>query len=97
MKILRYTTRQNFLVALVTDEDAYLLQRFPDESTVLRDIDGYCKDDTMYARDIKVIDVEPEEVSTILKYRYLIENHCDLMFCFIANLQCCADCEDCHI
>lgn len=97
MKILRYTTRQNFLVALVTDEDADLLQRFPDESTVLYDIDGYCNDDKMYARDIKVIDVEPEEVSTILKYRYLIENHCDLMFSFISNLQCCADCEDCRI
>lgn len=97
MKILRYTTRQNFLVALVTDEDADLLQRFPDESMVLRDIDGYCNDDTMYARDIKIIDVEPNEVSTVLKYRYLIENHCDLMFSFFSKLQSRADCEDCHI
>lgn len=97
MKILTYSTRRNRIVALVTDEDAHLLELYPDECKVLRDIDGYGNDYDLCANGVNIITVEPEEVGTILKYRYLIERNCDMMFSFIANLQCLADCEDCHI
>ncbi|ALA45265.1 hypothetical protein ADS69_00160 [Enterobacter phage phiEap-3] len=94
MKILTYNTRRNRIVALVTDEDAYLLELYPDENKTLMDIDGYCNDYDLCAKDIKVTTVEPEEVSTVLKYRYLIESNCDIMFSFLANLQIKADGEN---
>lgn len=97
MKILTYSTRRNRIVALVTDEDAYLLERYPNESKTLMNVDGYCNDYDMCAKDIQVTTVEPEEVGTVLKYRYLIERNCDMMFSFLSNLQCQADCEDCCI
>ena len=86
MKILSYNTRHNRLVALVSDREASLLQRFPTEEMVLRDIDGYGNDDTMIASSIKVESVDMCHVSTLLAYRHYVEDGSQHMFDFIAKL-----------
>lgn len=94
MKILKFETRKTQIVAFAIDSDADMLQRFPNEKTTLRDIDGYGNDYEMCADEIKVIPVDDAEVSTLLKYGYLIENHEELIFYFLAKLQNLVDAED---
>lgn len=87
MKILTFDTGEKTVSAFVVDDDADLLQRYPNETLIFRDMNGYCKDVVMESGLIRVKDINPDDVRVLIDYRCYIENEPVSIYRFMSHLQ----------